>query len=203
MRTMRLAYIAALAVGIGFAVVSMTAVKRQQAAQDGARKIPALKPTLRPLPPPAATPAAPETPPAEEASPTPQIQPPNAGGVATRRPPAPVNQPGPANAGADQDPMAREALSYVGADPAATAYWASAINNPNLSSHERQNLIEDLNEDGLSDPSNPGLEDLPLILSRLRLIDNLAPDAMDQVNADAFAEAYKDLLNMVHDLTGQ
>jgi len=203
MRTMRLAYIAALAVGIGIVVVSMTAVKHQQAAQDAARKIPALKQTLRPLPPPAATPAAPAAPPVEAAVPAPQIQPPNAGGVATRRPPAPVNQPGPANAGGDQDPMAREALSSVGADPAATAYWASAINNPDLSAHERQNLIEDLNEDGLSDPSNPGPEDLPLILSRIRLIEQLSPNAMDQVNADAFDEAYKDLVNMVHDLTGQ
>jgi len=54
-----------------------------------------------------------------------------------------------------------------------------------------------LNEDGLSDPDHPGPEDLPLILSRLRLIEEMAPYAMDEVNADAFAEAYKDLLNML------
>ena len=95
-----------------------------------------------------------------------------------------------------QDPVARVALAFVGADPDAEAYWCEAINDPNLSEHERSDLIEDLNEDGLSDPKRPTLEDLPLILNRLRLIQELAPEAMDQVNLDAFAEAYKDLLNL-------
>lgn len=96
-----------------------------------------------------------------------------------------------------QDPDAREALSLVGADPEAEAYWAAAINNPNLPAEERKDLIEDLNEDGLSDPKNPGAADLPLILNRLELIDELAPYAMDRVNADAFQEAQKDLLGML------
>lgn len=95
-----------------------------------------------------------------------------------------------------KDPLAREALALVGADPEAEQYWFAAINNPNLSNHERQDLIEDLNEEGLSDPNNPSLQDLPLIASRILLIEQLAPDAMDQVNADAFQEAYKDLLNL-------
>ena len=96
-----------------------------------------------------------------------------------------------------QDPMARVALSFVGADPEAEQYWAAAINDPALSADERQNLIEDLNEDGLSDPKHPGPEDLPLIWNRMRLIEELAPYAMDQVNWDAFAEAYKDLNNLL------
>jgi hypothetical protein len=96
------------------------------------------------------------------------------------------------------DPLARAALSYVGADPAAEGYWVAAINDPNLSADERQNLIEDLNEDGLSDPRNPGIEDLPLIWNRIQLIEELAPYAMDQVNFDAFEEAYKDLWNMIN-----
>jgi hypothetical protein len=95
-----------------------------------------------------------------------------------------------------QDPVARVALSFVGADPEAEAYWCEAINDPGLSGHERSDLIEDLNEDGLSDPKRPTLDDLPVILNRLRLIQELAPNAMDQVNLDAFAEAYKDLLNL-------
>jgi hypothetical protein len=33
-------------------------------------------------------------------------------------------------------------------------------------------------------------------LNRIQLIEELAPDSMDQVNADAFAEAYKDLVNL-------
>jgi hypothetical protein len=96
-----------------------------------------------------------------------------------------------------QDQDARTALSLVGADPAAEEYWAAAINDPNLSANERKDLIEDLNEDGLSDPKHPGPQDLPLIANRLRLIEELAPSAMDAVNADAFAEAYKDLNNML------
>lgn len=95
-----------------------------------------------------------------------------------------------------QDPTARVALSFVGADPDAEAYWIGAINNPGLSAHERQDLIEDLNEDGLSDPRHPGPQDWPLIVSRIRLIEELAPYAVDQVNWDAFMEAYKDLLNL-------
>jgi len=96
-----------------------------------------------------------------------------------------------------QDPEARAALSLVGADPDAEQYWADAINDPNLPANERKDLIEDLNEDGLSDPKHPGPQDLPLIVNRLRLIDELAPYAMDQVNADAFQEAQKDLLAML------
>jgi hypothetical protein len=94
------------------------------------------------------------------------------------------------------DKLAREALSLVGLDSDAEEYWMEAINDPRLPAEERQNLIEDLNEDGLSDPKRPTLDDLPLILSRLRLIEDLAPGAMDQVNSDAFREAYKDLLNL-------
>ena len=96
-----------------------------------------------------------------------------------------------------QDPMARAALGFVGTDPEAEQYWIAAINDPNLSTQERQDLIEDLNEDGLSDPKHPGPQDVPLILNRIQLIEELAPYAMDQVNADAFAEAYKDLNNML------
>lgn len=101
-----------------------------------------------------------------------------------------------------EDPLARAALSLVGIDREAEAYWVDAINDSGLSAEERQNLIEDLNEDGLSDFRNPTVQDLPLILSRIRLIEELAPDAMDKVNADAFAEAHKDLVNMVIKITG-
>lgn len=63
---------------------------------------------------------------------------------------------------------------------------------------ERQDLIEDLNEDGLPDPQHPTANDLPLIVSRLLLIEQIEPDAMDQVNADAFQEAHKDLVNLAN-----
>jgi len=66
-----------------------------------------------------------------------------------------------------------------------------AINDPGLPADEREDLIEDLNEDRLSDPRQPGSEDLELIVSRLALIEAVAPFATDQVNWDAFREAYR------------
>lgn len=99
-----------------------------------------------------------------------------------------------------QDPMARVALSSVGADPEAEAYWLSAINDPNLPAEERKDLIEDLNEDGLSDPHHPGANDMPLIASRIQLIEEQAPYATDPVNIAAYQEAYKDLLNLYNGL---
>ena len=111
------------------------------------------------------------------------------------------NPPRPGNRKSRCRTRTRVALSLVGTDPEAERYWIAAINDSSLSAHERQDLIEDLNEDGLSDPKNPGVEDLPLIVSRLQIIEELAPDAMDKVNADAFREAYKDLSNMYARLT--
>ena len=125
---------------------------------------------------------------------------------------APANNVAPPTSGKRvslQDPLAREALSYVGVDPDAEEVWLQAINNPDLPPKERQDLIEDLNEDGFADPKNPGPDDLPLILSRIQLIEELigigehAPDAMDEVNLAAFMEAYKDLLNMAARLMQQ
>ena len=92
------------------------------------------------------------------------------------------------------DPDAREALALVGTNPQAEAYWYNAINDPSLPAEERKDLIEDLNEDGLSDPKHPGPEDLAVILSRIQILEDLEP--MDQTNADAMQEAYKDLVNL-------
>ena len=97
--------------------------------------------------------------------------------------------------------VGRRALEMVGADSAAEQVWLMAINDSSLPEEVRQNLIEDLNEDGLSDPKNPTLADLPLIENRLTLIAALGPVAMDDVNAAAFREAYKDLAEMLQKLT--
>ena len=102
-----------------------------------------------------------------------------------------------------QAPEARIALMFVGEDEEAEAVWNDAINDPSLSPQERQDLIEDLNEDGFPDPKHLTEDDLPLILSRLALIEELAPDAMDDTNAAAFAEAYKDLSNMLERVSRQ
>jgi hypothetical protein len=101
-----------------------------------------------------------------------------------------------------RDPVARVALYFVGLDPAAEEYWLDAINDPSLSAHEREDLIEDLNEEGLPDPKNPSEDDLPLIVRRLQLIEAVGEDAMDEANAAAFREAYKDLVNLAEVATG-
>lgn len=93
-----------------------------------------------------------------------------------------------------RDPEAREALRLVGTDAKAEEYWLKAINNPNLPAKEREDLIEDLNEVGYSDPKNLTANDLPLILKRIAIVEKL--EAMDDVNAAAIKEAHKDLINM-------
>jgi hypothetical protein len=195
-----------LAVVIGCVVVGVVAVWRQAVQQPALQPVNAkheanlkrAKAQVRPVPAPVVAPATPRrVVPAEKA-----------GGMVNVRTQAvaaaaQASQAPPARDAAPQDPLARLALSFVGADPDADRYWIEAINNPSLPAQERQDLIEDLNEDGLSDPQNPTVSDLPLILSRLALIEQLAPDAMDEVNAAAFQEANKDLTNMVARLTRQ
>jgi hypothetical protein len=100
-------------------------------------------------------------------------------------------------------PDARAALGFVGADPFAEAVWAMAINNPDMPSKARKDLIEDLNEEGFPDPKHITPDDLPLICSRIMLIEQHAPEAMDEVNAAAFMEAYKDLIKMFLRVAGQ
>ena len=75
-----------------------------------------------------------------------------------------------------------------------------------MKTHASENIprsIEDLNEEGFENPHNPTFDDLPLIENRLAIIETLAPDSMDDVNAAAFAEAYKDLMNMRARVAGQ
>ncbi|HEY2952893.1 MAG TPA: hypothetical protein VGK40_09935 [Verrucomicrobiae bacterium] len=95
-----------------------------------------------------------------------------------------------------KEPLARVALNYVGADAQANAFYQKAINDLNLPKDDRRNLIEDLNQDGFADRKNFTARDLQLIQNRLALIEQLAPDATDPINAAAFKEAYKDLLKM-------
>jgi hypothetical protein len=99
--------------------------------------------------------------------------------------------------------LARDALAAVGADADAEMVWVTAINDPALTAHDRSDLIEDLNEHGFADPHHVTPEELPIVIRRLALIEELAPDAMDEVNAAAFAEAYKDLTNIANGLMGQ
>jgi hypothetical protein len=95
----------------------------------------------------------------------------------------------------NKEPLARLALSYVGVDAQANQFYEKTINDLTLTKSHRSNLIEDLNEDGLNF-RNLTPRDLPIIENRIALIEQLAPHAADPVNAAAFKEAYKDLVNM-------
>ncbi|MGH7132916.1 MAG: hypothetical protein ACREJO_13330 [Phycisphaerales bacterium] len=118
--------------------------------------------------------------------------------------PAPTAPPAPARADPlDKVAIGREALARVGKDPQATELWVMLINDLSVPAAARKDLIEDLNEDGFSDPKNPTEEDLPLIRDRIELIHKLAPSAMDNVNARAFLEAHKDLQEMLARLSPQ
>lgn len=90
----------------------------------------------------------------------------------------------------------RAVLDLVGIDNEATEAWTKAINDPTLAAECRTNLIEDLNEAGFANPKQMAKDDLPLIVGRIQLIDQLAGHAMDQTNAAAFKEARKDLEEM-------
>jgi len=103
--------------------------------------------------------------------------------------------PGLTNAEA-KEPLARVALTFAGADAQANAFYVQAINDPALTRSHRKNLIEDLNEAGFTDLKNLSERDLPLIQNRMSLIEQLAPTPLDEANAAAFREAYKDLVNM-------
>jgi hypothetical protein len=98
-----------------------------------------------------------------------------------------------------QDPLAREALIFVGLDEDAEMYWFAAIQDPTLPTSERQDLIDDLNEEGLPDPKHPTMDDLPLILSRLEIIKEIAPSVPEGLD---WKESYDDLLNLAALATG-
>jgi len=165
-----------------------------QAARGRERPI-----AVRVMPPPHQEQSAPE-PAAAPVADTPQMQPDRAG-ASTPRPTSPPPRSGGGKA-PPQSPEARDALSRVGFDPLAEVVWLGAINDPDLPANERKDLIEDLNEDGFPDPKNITSDDLPLIMSRIALIEELWPAAMDEINAEAFREAYKDLVNMYFRLAG-
>ncbi len=168
-------------------------LEREKAAQAVAVErvwnVAAPAPAEAPPPEPKPVPAAEAPQPATTPSPAAAVP-------AAAPPPAPKAAPVRRGKPAPKDPMAREALSLVGADVGAEAIWLQAINNPDLPANERKDLIEDLNEDGFPDPKNITEDDLPLILSRMAVIEAYAGEAMDEVNLAAFAEAYKDLVNM-------
>jgi hypothetical protein len=93
-------------------------------------------------------------------------------------------------------PLAQVALNYVGINEQADSLFFKAIDGTSLNRDTRRNLIEDLNQTGFADTKNLLPTDLPLIQKRLALIEASLPGTTDPVNAEAFKEARKDLLDM-------
>jgi hypothetical protein len=94
-----------------------------------------------------------------------------------------------------QDPVSRVALSLVGLDSDAEDYWLGAVFDPNLPKSERQDLIDDLNEEGLPDPKHPTEDDLPVLYSRLDMLEELIPFIHGSLE---WEEAREDLINLIH-----
>jgi hypothetical protein len=85
----------------------------------------------------------------------------------------------------------------VGRDPDAEVYWLESIFDESLPNKEREDLMEDLNEEGFADPHHVTPEEFPLIVTRLQIIESVAPFADDFMSRH-LAEAYKDLVNMLN-----
>ena len=99
-----------------------------------------------------------------------------------------------------KEPLARLALAFVGANPQAEQLFHTAVLDGALTPDARRNLIEDLNQDGLSSKRNLSPEDLALVTARYRLTQTyLQQDYVqgDRVLLEAFKEADKDLRNML------
>jgi len=99
-----------------------------------------------------------------------------------------------------KESLGRIALAYVGADEKAAELYHAAIHDPVVTPDQRRNLIEDLNQDGLSNRRNPTAEDLKTILSRYNLAEAYLQQPYvqnDPVATAAFKEARKDLAQML------
>jgi hypothetical protein len=188
MKTQKL-LVASLAIAIGVAVASMMVANRKtepvRASQPPASPAPAVSKSTSPAEIPAIEIKQQIQPAPTNVQPTAKPQ----KVAAQAAPPANANEP-------VQDPTARVALTLVGTDPDAEQYWTAAIFDSSLPNHERENLMEDLNEDGLSDPQHPGPQDLPLIVNRIRIIEEIARYA-DDFMLEHLGEADKDLRNML------
>jgi hypothetical protein len=107
--------------------------------------------------------------------------------------------------GDSKEAAGRIGLTYVGAadsqvNDQAMQLFHAAINDPSLSPDQHRNLIEDLNEAGLSNPRNPTPEDLKMAGLRYTLIQAYLQQPYvqnDPVAYRAFQEANKDLTELL------
>jgi hypothetical protein len=79
----------------------------------------------------------------------------------------------------------------------ADAVWATLIYDPSLSDTVREDLMEDLNENGFSGGNGDvaTVDDLPLIETRILLLE-AHMDGADEFMLEHLGEAHKDLINM-------
>lgn len=99
-----------------------------------------------------------------------------------------------------REAIGRLALNYVGKDDAAVDLFHKAALDPQLKPDQRRNLIEDLNQDGISNRKNPTPEDLKIVANRYALTQAYLEQPYvknDQVLSAAFAEANKDLAKIL------
>ena len=99
-----------------------------------------------------------------------------------------------------REPLARVALTYVGASDQAAQVWHTAINDPTLKPAQRLELVLDLDQDGLQNDKTPTTADLPIVANRLALTQAyLQQDFVrnDPMLNKAFLEANKDLQKLL------
>ncbi|HOX58412.1 MAG TPA: hypothetical protein P5205_15220 [Candidatus Paceibacterota bacterium] len=99
-----------------------------------------------------------------------------------------------------KEPLARLALTYVGVNDQAAGLFHTAVFDQTLTPDQKRNLIEDLNQDGLSNTRSPTPEELQIITKRYELTQAyLQQDYVlnDKLLNAAFREADKDLRNML------
>jgi len=99
-----------------------------------------------------------------------------------------------------KEPLARLALAYVGANQQAGDLFHTAVLDPTLLPDQKRELVEDLNQDGLSNKKAPTPEELKIIANRYALTQAYLQEEYvqnDKVLNAAFREADKDLRNML------
>ena len=104
-----------------------------------------------------------------------------------------------------KEPLARIALTYVGGDTQALELFHTAILDPSLLPDQKSNLVEDLNEEGLTNQKVPTPEDLQLIAKRYELTQAYLQETYvlnDETLHAAFVEADKDLHRMLEKAAG-
>jgi hypothetical protein len=103
-----------------------------------------------------------------------------------------------------KEAIGRVGLTYVGSannqvNDQAIQLFHAAISDPTLTPDQRRNLIEDLNQDGLSNRRNPTPDDKKIIFNRYELAQTYLQQPYvqnDPVATAAFKEALKDLAQM-------